>query len=220
MPATTSLTLLNEIRLTGSPEAWARFVDIYGPLLLKWNREAGLQDADAQDVAQNCLAFICDRINSFSRKKTGSFRRWLRLVAFNKIREHRGKKKRSESLQDLDEASFAVPGDDFIYAENYYQDVLERALRHLHRQFHKESWDAFLSTALQGKSVDKVAQELGMTPNAVYVARHRITHKISQVVREFIQDDDLPELKVGIVDQLTRQTLKSMREKLKQDEVP
>lgn len=217
MPATTSLTLLNEIRLTGSQDAWARFVDIYGPLLLKWNREAGLQDADAQDVAQNCLAFLCDRINGFSRKKLGSFRRWLRLIAFNKIREHRGRNNRAGSLDDLDDAAFAVPGDDFLYAENYYQDVLERAFRHLHRQFHKDSWNAFLSTAFQGQSVEEVAKELGMTPNAVYVARHRITHKISQVVREFIQDDDVPELKVGMVDHLTRQALETMREKLKND---
>ena len=47
----TSSSLL--MRVKGrDPDAWQRLVNLYGPLVYRWAREAGLQDSDAADVMQ------------------------------------------------------------------------------------------------------------------------------------------------------------------------
>ena len=50
-------------------------------------------------------------------------------------------------------------------------------------------WKAFWSTAMEGKPVADVAQELSLTPGAVYIARSRVTAKLRKIVEE-IDDDD------------------------------
>ncbi len=47
--SSTSLSLLDRLRRTRDPETWARFVEIYGQLIVEWNQQAGLQSADAND---------------------------------------------------------------------------------------------------------------------------------------------------------------------------
>ena len=43
----TPASLLERLRRPADPEAWARFVALYTPLLYRWARRAGLQEADA-----------------------------------------------------------------------------------------------------------------------------------------------------------------------------
>ena len=199
------------MRLNASPEAWETFVAIYGPLMIAWIREAGLQEADARDVAQEAMAFIVTRISTFNRAREGSFRRWLKRIAFNMIRNFRKKTRRTVPLDDVDDADLADPGDNFLFAENYYQDVLESALRHLYKEFRTLSWDAFLASVLMNRSVEDVAAELGVTANAVYVARCRISQRITEVVRDFIADDNLPPLTVDMVERITTRAAENLR---------
>jgi WD40 repeat protein len=54
--ARTSPTLLGRLRRSPADQAaWAEFVDRYGPRIYAWCRHWGLQEADAQDVAQAVL---------------------------------------------------------------------------------------------------------------------------------------------------------------------
>jgi hypothetical protein len=46
-------------------QAWARFVDLYTPLLLAWIRMAGLSVEDAADDAQKVFAHLVRRRPEF-----------------------------------------------------------------------------------------------------------------------------------------------------------
>ena len=39
----------------GQPEAWNRLVHLYGPLVYRWSRRAGLQSSDAADITQDVM---------------------------------------------------------------------------------------------------------------------------------------------------------------------
>ena len=85
----TSDTMIEAMKATGDPEAWKRFLKIYGPLMVRWNTDHGVQPADAADVAQEIALYVFNNIHRFDRRHPGAFRAWLRAIAHNKIRRMR-----------------------------------------------------------------------------------------------------------------------------------
>src|SRR5215467_1214706 len=78
----TSPTLLGRVcQSPGDAVAWTEFVRHYGPRVLHWCRSWKLQEADAEDVAQNVLLAIARRMRTFTYDPSKSFRGWLRTVA-------------------------------------------------------------------------------------------------------------------------------------------
>jgi RNA polymerase sigma-70 factor (ECF subfamily) len=82
-PPTTPLTLLERVR-ANDPEAWARLVALYRPLVLSWCTRAGVHAADAEDVAQEVFLAAAHALDHFRRDRPGdTFRGWLRVITRN-----------------------------------------------------------------------------------------------------------------------------------------
>ncbi|MDP7020026.1 MAG: sigma-70 family RNA polymerase sigma factor [Pirellulaceae bacterium] len=65
--------------------AWPRLVNIYGPLVYRWSRAAGLQPDDAGDVVQDVFGAVHACLPSFRRdRQSDSFRGWLWSISRNK----------------------------------------------------------------------------------------------------------------------------------------
>src|SRR5258708_22827067 len=88
----TSASLLERLRQPGQPEAWARFVDLYTPLLVCWARRLGLSTEDARDFVQDVFTALVEKLPAFTYDHHKSFRAWLRTVALNKWRDHKRRK--------------------------------------------------------------------------------------------------------------------------------
>jgi RNA polymerase sigma-70 factor (ECF subfamily) len=74
----TSVSLIE--RLTKKPDdqdAWRRFVERYGPQILRWCRAWGVQDADAHNLTQIVLTKLPDKLERFKYDPAKSFRGWL-----------------------------------------------------------------------------------------------------------------------------------------------
>src|SRR5438034_10006419 len=76
--ASTSSTLLLRVKAR-DPDAWRRFEQLYRPLVLRWCRvRFGLQDADAEDVAQEVFGAVSGAIEEFRHDRpSDSLRGWL-----------------------------------------------------------------------------------------------------------------------------------------------
>jgi DNA-directed RNA polymerase specialized sigma24 family protein len=62
----TSLTLMEMLREDPrNTVAWDRFVRRYYPKIHRWCRSWGLQEADAEDVAQDVIAKLTQKMASF-----------------------------------------------------------------------------------------------------------------------------------------------------------
>src|SRR5687767_5931890 len=83
-PSATSLTLLEQIR-NHDPRGWERFVELYGPLVYRWCRRAGLQEADVKDVGQEVFAAVTRAIGGYQHQ---CFRGWLRTITDRKVLDH------------------------------------------------------------------------------------------------------------------------------------
>jgi DNA-directed RNA polymerase specialized sigma24 family protein len=71
---TTSVGMLKRLNLQKSQEAWQSFVNLYGPLIYRWNLKAGLGTEDAKDISQEVLLQVFRSIHNFERLANGSFR--------------------------------------------------------------------------------------------------------------------------------------------------
>jgi RNA polymerase sigma-70 factor (ECF subfamily) len=179
---TTSISLLQRLRDPGQPDAWARFAELYTPLLFYWARKAGLQEADAADLVQDVFATLVRKLPEFRYDQGKSFRSWLRAVALNKWRDRQRQKARLPAGADngeLDEA--AVPdGLESFWEEEHRHFLLRRALELMQAEFRPSTWKACWEHVFEGRPVAEVAAELGLTENAVYVAKFRVLRHLRQ----------------------------------------
>jgi DNA-directed RNA polymerase specialized sigma24 family protein len=70
-----------------SQESWRVLVESYTPLVYQMVRKSGLQPTDAADVTQNVLLELTKSLGEFNRQNRGSFRKWLKIVTTNKVKD-------------------------------------------------------------------------------------------------------------------------------------
>jgi RNA polymerase sigma-70 factor (ECF subfamily) len=177
---TTPVSLLQRLRQPGEHDAWERFVELYTPLLFSWARDAGLQESDAADLVQDVFLTLVQKMPEFVYDPHRSFRSWLRTVTFNRWRDNR--KQRGKQPLPTDDAALAeVPGRDHLadLSEAEYRGLLVgRALQLMRSEFQPTTWQACWEFVVGGKSAAQVAAELGISENAVFIAKYRVLHRL------------------------------------------
>src|SRR3954470_11722938 len=83
----TSGSLLERLRQPGQPRDWERFVELYAPFLLSWARRLGAAPQDAEDLVQDVLTLLVQKLPEFVYNPARSFRAWLRTVVLNRWRD-------------------------------------------------------------------------------------------------------------------------------------
>jgi len=175
------------------PRAWERFVALYGPLVYRWCRRAGLQEADAADVGQDVFRTVSSSLGGFEpRNGEGSFRRWLWTVARSRILDFRRRDARrvpglggtdfQERLADLPDS--ALESDDDPTDEHDELALFRRAVELVMDDCKGPTREAFLRVVVEGHRPKDVARELKMTVNAVYLAKSHILRRIRDELGE------------------------------------
>lgn len=186
----TRASLLIRVRDPADQAAWHEFVEIYRPVVLRLARQKGMQQADADDVAQQILLSIARAVESYDSER-GRFRAWLNRVAHNAILNAitRAKPDRGAgdtrvlAILDQQEAHDG-PESDLLRLE-YRREVFRWAARQVRQEFHEDTWNAFWRTAVDGQECEVVAKELGKKRGAIYVARSRVTQRIQEKVADY-----------------------------------
>jgi RNA polymerase sigma-70 factor (ECF subfamily) len=179
---TTSPSLLERLRQPAPTEAWERFVDLYTPFLYRWARQMGLQENDAADLVQEVFALLLEKLPAFSYDRQGSFRGWLHKVMLNKWRQlQRRRPVPVVDAQDPVLAELASPeSDDARWERDYQRHLAGRVLELIRAEFQPATWKAFWECLVQDRPAAEVAQELGISPNAVYLAKARVLRRLRQ----------------------------------------
>ncbi len=191
----TRASLLVRIRDARDQEAWRQFVRIYAPVVYGYARERGLQDADAADLTQEVLRAVSAAAGRLNYDpKRGSFRGWLFTVAHHKVydllaqQRRQGRGTGGADGQERLEAQPARDEDKALWDREYEQRLFNWAAEQVREHFHDSTWQAFWQTAVDGKSGKEVAEHLGMTVAAVYLAKSRVMARLRVQIQQLDGD--------------------------------
>jgi RNA polymerase sigma factor (sigma-70 family) len=190
-------TLLFRIRDARDQEAWGRFIDLYAPLVYGFLRKRGLQDADAADLTQDVLRQVSVAVKSLEYDANrGSFRSWLFTVVQNRLTDHwrkEGIREHGAGDTNAHQQLKELPQPDGLDANAEWEADYERQLFHyaaeiVKQDFTPTTWQAFWLTAVDGISGRDVADKLGMSVAAVYLAKGRVMARLKDQVKLLVGD--------------------------------
>jgi RNA polymerase sigma factor (sigma-70 family) len=192
----TRASLLMRIRDPHDSRAWMEFVNLYAPLLHAYALKSRMQDADAADLAQDTLRLVLRAAPEFVYEPTrGSFRGWLFTIARNEIRKFVTRKRNrdrgsgdSEVRQMLAEHPVDEPTEQ-EWDREYQLHLFHWAAKRVKPEFKPSSWQAFWKTVVDHEPIETVAESLGISTGAVYIARSRVTARLRQEI-ETVQEDN------------------------------
>lgn len=185
-------SLLLRLRAPQDQQAWAEFVCIYEPLVMRVLRQRGLQDADARDVTQQVILAVTQAVQRWQPDgQQASFRRWLFSIARRLALRflERGQPKRgiggSDMLKVLDRLPEPEHRTEVQFDDEYRNEVFRWAADQIKTEFRDSTWQAFWRTCVLHEPIPEVADLLGMSAGNVYVARSRIIARLRVVVEQF-----------------------------------
>ena len=184
-------SLLVQVRSPGNREAWDQFVQIYRPVIYRLARSRGLQDADAQDLAQQVLIAVASAIATWEKSDEQiRFRHWLRRVARNAIVNALSRRPFDRAVGGSSAQTFLMdqhgdsPQSDAEIELEYRRELYLRAARQVRVDVEPETWRAFELTVIQEMDMDEAALALNKSIGAIYVARSRIMQRLREIIRE------------------------------------
>lgn len=191
----TSLTLLGRLRdHPDDPSSWQQFVARYGLVIESWLRRWGLQEADALDVKQNVLMALSKQMRSFEYNPSGRFRSWLQTVAYRAwvdfLRSNRHRIELIGETELLDSLSSDEAQASFLETlhDECTRELFELAIERVRPRVKPSTWEAFRLLTWEQLSADQVAEKLGLTKGAVFVARGRIKKMLTAAIEEIESD--------------------------------
>lgn len=188
----TSLSLIQRVRAKDQ-EAWRQLVYIYGPLIHHWCRGCGLALADSADVAQEVFLAVAGEIATFQRNRPGqTFRGWLWGITRHKIGDHFRRRQRQPQAEGGSDAQWRMaqvpeepPPDDQV---DVGSGLAHRALEVIRPEFQERTWQAFWRAAVGGQAPAGIAADLGVTPDAVRLAKSRVLRRLRVVLTDLLDE--------------------------------
>lgn len=189
---TTNPSLLFRLRDIRDRQAWALFVEVYGPLIFSYCRRKRLQDSDAADVSQEVLTRLSKALTSFEyQPERGRFRDWLGKVTHRELLQFWKRQGRANSRQtEIGQEAINSVEDTKNWDEHFHSELLRLAIMRIRPDFEDETWRIFEQLWFEDKLPADVAKTFGIHMGSVYVAKSRVLKRLREEV--LMLSDDLP----------------------------
>lgn len=176
-------------------QAWHQLVHLYGPLVQRWCRQAGLSDDDTADVFQETFQTVAKNLCNFKpQRSVASFRSWLKTIVRTKTIDHYRRAGRqavgaggTEAHLRISEVADPFGEEDEAEAANEEAFIVGRAMELIREEFDPRNWQAFQEVAIKERSAAEVAKELGVAPQVIRQANYRIRRRLRLVLEDLVQ---------------------------------
>lgn len=175
-PHRTSGTLLARVKDLEDVDGWYEFFQKYRQLVLGIARKYGLEESEAEEVAQEVFTRVAKNIGLFeSGGRTGAFRKWLGQLTRWCALDARRKRppfaafwpgaSSEEHHQELEQ--FPAPASGGPEAEVGDQDFKELLLRRLKQLVSARDFRIYEMISFEGFAPQEVAERMGVSRVAV-----------------------------------------------------
>jgi RNA polymerase sigma factor (sigma-70 family) len=181
---TTSPALLNRVVDWRDDAAWREFVERYRPLIETWCRRMRLDPDTTDELCQRIWINLAHRMSSFQYDPSKRFRGWLRRLCHSRavdlLRERGVRPLRflaEESPNASRQFAYAVDAGEGREIAAHCPELLqlgEQVHASVKCQVEPQTWHAFWSVAIDGRSVRETADVLKMSYAAVFAAKKRV----------------------------------------------
>ena len=188
--ATTDISLIDRVRMDTEDQAsWHQFMDIYRPLVTHWCRRINIKSTDTEDVCQDVFTSVLMSINRFRKEKeSDTFRGWLRTITRCRVVDYlRRKTHEVPAMRNIDidaEVAPLVEPEELSDSDNESRkasrEVLRAAVKAVQDRSDDNTWQAFIRTAVDDQNATEVANELGMSSDAVRQAKSRVIKRLQK----------------------------------------
>ncbi|MGA2256045.1 MAG: sigma-70 family RNA polymerase sigma factor [Thermoguttaceae bacterium] len=187
----TRTSLLVRIQSPHDEEAWREFVTLYRPVVYRLARTRGLQDADAEDLAQRVVIAVQRAIGNWKADPTkGRFRSWLARIAQNAIinaltRRPPDAAAGGSSIHELlEKQPEPDPRTQQDIQREYRRSLFRAAAQRILPEFRDGTWEAFWLTTVEGMGVEEAGRVLGKSLGAIYAARSRVMRRLKDEIQQ------------------------------------
>ena len=197
-PPETRASLILRLQDAADILAWDEFAEIYAPVVYRSARRLGLQAADADDVVQEVLSAVARSVTAWlDREDRGAFRAWLFRIARNLSIDFLTRRKHrpwamggDDAARQLDElqANTDISGQ---LDQEIRREIFARASEAVQSRVSVTTWQAFHRTAVLQEPVQSVAENLGISPGSIYIARSRVMKRLQTAVKSFEEVSDV-----------------------------
>jgi len=191
----TRASLLGRLKNREDHASWQEFFDTYWMLIYRVAKKAGLTDVEAQDIVQETVIAMANKLPGFIYDpKVCSFKTWmLRLTRWRIIDTLRKRLPQSAPAADSngtatsaldripDESSLKL---DAVWDEEWEKSLLSAALQRVKPHLKPEHYQIFDLYALRQLPVSQVAEIMGVSAARVYLIKHRVAALVRREVQQ------------------------------------
>lgn len=197
--STTRASLLSRVRDGSNDRAWREFSDRYGDLIVRYGRQRGLQQTDAEDVRQLVLMGLSRSLRSggfrYSPDK-GRFRDYLGATVRHAIQRFSSRHAPGSgglSLEGIAEAAGDAGSDpDALWEREWTDHHFRLAMAQIRATFEPRSVAVF-ERVMAGTGMEVIAEECGISVDAVRHVKHRVLVRLKELVAEQVRAEDEPD---------------------------
>jgi RNA polymerase sigma factor (sigma-70 family) len=192
----TRASLLERLKNWDDSASWKDFFHTYWKLIYGVARKAGLSDAEAQDVVQETIIAVAQKMPQFAYDpEIGSFKSWLmRLTEWRitdqfrkKQYEKGGRRFAREEAMSQDELERHLQAPDFNFEETWNREwerhVLDAALQKAKNQVDARQFQMFYLHIIKNVPAEDVARRLNVKLQAVYFSKYKVSGILQKEIR-------------------------------------
>lgn len=173
-------------------DAWNVFLDRYANLIYAWCRHWGVDPVTEEDVLQETMVRVLNAIDFFERRRTGSFRLWLKTLAQSSWLELQRQKMRQMADRDTTDRGKMI-WDGPTSKEGYdhltelcdawaTQEILEMAAVRVRDRVGESTWMTYVMLVDAQRTIEQVTESFGISTKQAYNRLFRVRRYLKQEI--------------------------------------
>lgn len=189
----TRASLLRRLQEMQGEEGWQEFFDIYWLFIFRNAFGAGLNETDAEDVAQQTLIAVWKGLPAFRYDpKRAAFKTWLIGILKCRIVDLRRKQARHPTVSLAEDAIGTAPlaqlvdpasaAPDARWDAEWEANLVRAASERVWMRLGQRERQIYEYYEFRERDSGKTARELGVTAARVYVAKYRVEKQLKKEI--------------------------------------